>query len=157
MGTEIERKFLTKDGWREEVESSRRLLQGYLAIGEVTVRVREDGKSGWITVKGPTSGISRDEFEYEVPVADARAMLAMCGASVVEKTRHQIPKRDGVWEVDEFAGRNAGLVVAEIELDETDADFDRPAWLGREVTFEPRYTNASLAIRPFELWKQAQE
>jgi adenylate cyclase len=151
MGREIERKFLvTDDAWRAEVRSSRRLRQGYLAIdGKTNVRVRADADRAWLTVKGAGEGISRAEFEYEIPLADAEGLLTLCRDRIIDKTRHLVPAGQHTWEIDEFAGANAGLIVAEIELREESDAFVRPAWLGEEVTTDPRYLNASLAVHPW--------
>ena len=156
MGTEIERKFLVQDdSWRARVSSARQLRQGYLAIdGGNTVRVRTDGQRAWLTVKGRGEGISRPEFEYEVPAGEADDMLALCRGRLVEKTRHLVECHGHTWEVDEFRGANAGLTVAELELDDDTAVFSKPAWLGEEVTTDPRYLNASLAVHPFGSWER---
>ena len=154
MGQEIERKFLVRsDGWREEVSSSHRLRQGYLAIdGKNNVRVRTDGSRAWLTVKGQAEGISRPEFEYEIPAGDAEGLLDLCRGRVIDKTRHLVPGGQHTWEVDEFAGINAGLVVAEIELRAEVEGFAKPSWLGEEVTDDARYLNANLAVHPFSGW-----
>lgn len=154
MGTEIERKFLvTGDTWRKEVRSARRLRQGYLAIdGKSNVRVRTDGERAWITIKGPAEGFTRPEFEYEVAAGDAEGLLSLCRGRVVDKTRHLVPAGVHTWEIDEFAGSNGGLIVAEIELREAAEEFPRPSWLGAEVTSDPRYLNANLAVHPFREW-----
>ncbi len=155
MGIEIERKFLVReDAWRAGVTAVRSLRQGYLAIdGGNTARVRTDGLRAWITIKGRTQGISRAEFEYEVPLADAEGLLALCGERLVEKRRHLVPHEGRTWEVDEFFGANAGLVLAEIELAEADEWVTLPPWLGQEVSADPRYTNARLATHPFGCWE----
>jgi len=154
MGREIERKFLVRSAeWSREATSARPLRQGYLAIDDGnTVRVRTDGQRAWLTIKGRGEGITRPEFEYEIPVADAAALLALCRGRLVEKTRHLVPVGALCWEIDEFAGDNAGLVVAEIELPAEDTPFLQPAWLGEEVTADPRYLNANLAVHPFARW-----
>ena len=154
MGLEIERKFLvTGDAWRSAMTSSRRLRQGYLAIdGQTNVRVRTDGKQSWLTIKGKGEGISRPEFEYEISPVDAESLLEMCHGRVVEKTRHHVPDGDHLWEIDEFDGRNRGLVVAELELRDAAESFGRPPWLGPEVSEDPRYLNANLALHPFAEW-----
>ena len=154
MGREIERKFLVRSAdWHREATSARPLRQGYLAIDDGnTVRVRTDGQYAWLTIKGRGEGITRPEFEYEIPVADAAALLALCRGRLVEKTRHLIPAGALCWEIDEFAGDNAGLVVAEIELPDEDTPVPQPAWLGEEVTADPRYLNANLAVHPFARW-----
>lgn len=154
MGVEIERKFLVvDDAWRRCVESSRDYKQGYLAVdGGTTVRVRTDGDRAWLTIKGRGEGIARPEFEYEIPPAEADALLALCRGRLVAKTRHLVPAGGVVWEIDEFGGDNAGLIVAELELPADNASFSRPAWLGEEVTTDPRYLNANLAVHPFGRW-----
>lgn len=155
MATEIERKFLVKgDTWRAQVESSARISQGYLVANpQVTVRVRLRGDRAFLTIKGGAEGISRDEFEYPIPVADARAMLdGLAALPPVEKVRHLIRVGDHLWELDVFEGANAGLVLAEIELAAEDEPFERPAWAGEEVTADSRYYNAYLARHPFTRW-----
>jgi adenylate cyclase len=154
MGREIERKFLIRStDWTREAISARPLRQGYLAIDDGNnVRVRTDGQSAWLTIKGRGEGITRPEFEYEIPVADAAELFALCHGRVVEKTRHLVPAEMLCWEIDEFTGDNTGLVVAEIELPDEDTPFPQPAWLGEEVTADPRYLNANLAVHPFARW-----
>jgi CYTH domain-containing protein len=126
------------------------MVQGYLCRDpERTVRVRIAGELAWVTIKGATSGCTRVEHEFEVPLAAAQGMLALCLPVVIEKTRHEIRVGGHLWEVDEFHGANAGLVVAEIELGEESEDFEKPQWLGDEVTDDPRYYNASLTERPY--------
>jgi CYTH domain-containing protein len=156
MATEIERKFLVKsDAWREGPPGTE-IRQGYLARGEKhVVRVRLAGDEAFITVKGAGKGISRSEFEYPVPVEDAREMLALCPPPLIEKTRHERHHAGHLWEVDEFHGDNAGLIVAEIELDAEDRDFEKPDWVGEEVSDDPRYLNARLAERPWRDWGAA--
>lgn len=153
MATEIERKFLVKsEAWREGSPGVE-MCQGYLARDkERSVRVRLAGDEAFITVKGAGKGIARSEFEYPVPPADAREMLGLCLPALIEKTRHERPHAGHVWEVDEFHGDNAGLVVAEIGLDAEDRDFEKPEWVGEEVTDDPRYLNACLAERPWRDW-----
>lgn len=157
MGTEIERKFLVDgDGWRGEVTGAgMRIRQGYVETGGgVTVRVRTGGGQGWLTVKGPTLGLARSEFEYRIPVEDAEAMMeGLCGGGVVEKVRYRIDAGGGrTWEVDAYEGENAPLVTAEIELGAEGEAFGRPPWLGREVSGEARFRNSELAARPFGTW-----
>lgn len=154
MGIEIERKFLVaSDAWRAGVSRSTRFSQGYLSRDPArTVRVRLAGEQAFLTIKGATLGAARAEFEYAVPVADARALLAICDGPVVEKVRSLCPYEGMTWEVDEFLGANAGLVLAEIELDTEDQPFARPPWLGAEVTGDARFVNANLAVRPFTSW-----
>ena len=157
MGTEIERKFLvTGDAWR--TANGQRLRQGYLnRHPERTVRVRVAGEQAFLTIKGLTSGFSRSEFEYPVPLADAEAMLALCDGPLVDKVRHVLEFDGARWEVDEFLGDNRGLVVAEIELASERQSFARPPWLGREVTDDVRYFNSSLAARPYATWADPPE
>jgi adenylate cyclase len=155
MATEIERKFLVKnDAWRDQVESAERIAQGYLAAdAAVTVRVRLRGDRAYLTVKGRTQGISRSEFEYPIPVADAEDMLrGLAPLPPVEKVRHLIRSGAHLWELDVFEGANAGLAMAEIELAAEDEPFVLPDWAGEEVTADPRYYNAYLAAHPFTLW-----
>jgi len=152
MAIEIERKFLvTGTGWRQP--AGVRISQGYLNLDkERTVRVRVSDEQGFLTVKGITRGATRAEFEYEVPVADARLMLGMCAGAVIHKVRHLVAYRGRTWEVDEFSGDNAPLVIAEIELQDEAERFERPPWLGEEVTSDPRYYNANLVAAPYSAW-----
>jgi adenylate cyclase len=154
MGIEIERKFLVaNDTWRAQAQHATRFSQGYLSRDPSrTVRVRIAGEQAFLTIKGATRGATRAEFEYAVPVADAQALLTMCDGPVVEKIRHLCLCDGMTWEVDEFLGANAGLVLAEIELEDEAQPFTRPAWLGDEVTGDGRYVNANLAVRPFTRW-----
>ncbi len=154
MAQEIERKFLvTGDAWRELAEGTM-YRQGYLStVEDRTVRVRTVGAKGYLTVKGITVGATRTEFEYEIPVADADTMLdELCIRPLIEKTRHKIPFDGLVWEVDEFAGDNDGLVVAEVELSHEDQELRLPNWIGEEVTGDPRYYNANLVVHPYKAW-----
>lgn len=156
MYAEIERKFLVKDNsWRAETTEVLVLRQGYLATNpDCTVRVRVSGSCAWLTVKGrPTGGVA-PEFEYPVPMEDAALMLDMLARRpIIEKKRHIIPAQDGlVWEVDEFTGDNAGLVLAEIELKTAGQHVPLPLWIDREVTGDIRYYNATLVSNPFTLW-----
>jgi adenylate cyclase len=152
MPTEIERKFLvTGTEWRQA--DSVRIIQGYLCCDKGrTVRVRLAGEKAFLTIKGITKGISRPEFEYEIPIADAEQLLKLCDGQVIEKVRHVVVYKGSKWEVDEFMGENTGLIIAEIELRTEDQIFERPGWLGREVTGEPRYGNAHLASNPYSTW-----
>ena len=156
MPTEIERKFLVKsDAWKDGPPGVE-IRQGYLANDkERSVRVRLAGDKAFITVKGAGEGITRSEFEYPVPLEDAREMLALCLPSLIEKTRHERRHAGHLWEVDEFQGDNDGLVVAEIELDAEDRDFEKPEWAGEELSDDPRYLNACLAERPWREWGRA--
>ncbi|MGH8427049.1 MAG: CYTH domain-containing protein [Gammaproteobacteria bacterium] len=158
MAIEIERKFLVADdGWREAAsDTGEHYQQGYLAFTEhavIRVRLADDGRA-WIGVKEHRIGISRGEYEYAIPTADARELLALAQGTPIEKRRYRVPYSGHVWEVDEFLGANAGLVVAEIELKTVDASFEHPPWLGREVTAERRYYNAALALEPWRNWDE---
>ena len=155
MALEIERKFLVcGDAWRGLTKPVR-MRQGYVpAENHVTVRVRTAGEKAWITLKTPAKNLVRQEFEYEIPVADANAMLdSMCG-SIVEKNRYRIPAAEQglAWEVDEFLGDNAPLITAEIELPNAEFVVKLPEWVGLEVTDDNRYKNNRLAERPYSTW-----
>jgi adenylate cyclase len=155
MGIEVERKFLVSDeSWRDAVTSSTRIVQGYIAqTGSATVRVRIKGDRGFLTIKGLSVGVSRSEFEYEVPVADALAMLdELAQGPVIDKVRHLVPVGGHVWEVDVFAGENAPLVMAEVELADSQEAFVRPDWAGVEVSDDQRYFNVNLARSPYSTW-----
>jgi CYTH domain-containing protein len=149
MPVEIERKFLVaSDGWRKQA-AGQRFCQGYLARADgVTVRVRRAGSRSYLTVKGKPNGLVRPEFEYEVPVEEAEAMFNLCHRPLIEKTRYEVSHAGLVWQVDEFHGDNAGLVLAEVELDHPDQPVDRPAWLGQEVSHDPRFRNSRLSEQP---------
>lgn len=154
MGIEIERKFLVKsDGWRSEGEPVL-LRQGYLSSHpERVVRVRIEGDHAVMTIKSKSVGVSRGEWEYPLPMADAAEFLdRLCEQPVIEKYRRRIAHAGFVWEVDEFLGVNAGLVVAEIELPAEDTPFDKPDWAGDEVTHDPRYLNSNLIAHPYSAW-----
>lgn len=156
MAREIERKFLLADeSWRQGAEG-RYLCQAYFSHGPgCTVRVRIDGNAAFLTLKGRNEGPERLEFEYAVPLEDAREMLqAFAVSPSIEKTRHTVRYDGFIWEIDEFHGANQGLVVAEIELAAPDQVFARPAWLGREVTNEARYYNSCLSQLPYSQWKK---
>jgi adenylate cyclase len=154
MGTEIERKFLVVgDAWRSLAEGTH-YRQGYLSsVKERTVRVRQAGDTGTLTIKGVPVGATRPEYEYEIPADEAHEMIDhLCETPIIEKNRYRIPHGDVTWEVDEFLGVNKGLVVAEVELDSEDQTFERPDWIGQEVTANPKYFNANLVARPFSTW-----
>ena len=152
MGVEIERKFLVKKGLWEALEKpkGKHYRQGYLMNSEDrVVRVRIAGEQGFLTIKGAAEGISRLEYEYEIPKSDAEEMLDWYQPEGTEKIRYRIPEDSGlVWEVDEFLGANEGLIMAEIELTNEDQSFTRPHWLDQEVTHDERYANSNLALRP---------
>ncbi len=154
MAVETERKFLVNgERWRCEATATA-LKQGYISDDtKVAVRVRIAGEQAFLTVKGAKSGISRLEYEYAIPLADAEELLAqLCQRPIIEKTRYTLDYRGLEWVVDEFAGDNAGLVVAEVELDREDQVFERPDWAGEEVTDDPRYLNVNLAKHPYRTW-----
>lgn len=155
MGVEIERKFLVAgEGWRAQGEPVL-LRQGYLSSqAERTVRVRIEGERAVLTIKSKNVGAARGEWEYEIPVAEAAELLdGLCERPLIEKYRRRIPFGGFVWEVDEFLGENADLVVAEIELPAEDAVFAKPDWVGEEVTQDLRYLNSRLIKQPFSTWK----
>ncbi len=153
MGTEIERKFLVSDPSVVEGSSGRELRQGYLSRDPArSVRVRHAGERAYLTVKGPKTGATRGEWEWEIPASDAHDLLAICEGPVLEKTRYIVEFGGRAWEVDVFAGDNAGLVTAEIEIEAEDADVELPPWIGAEVTHDSRYDNVSLARVPFNTW-----
>ena len=154
MGIEIERKFLLAgDAWRSQVLRSAPMEQGYLGGERASVRLRIVGAAAFLNIKSRQGGASRQEFEYPVPLEDARQMLdGLALPGRISKRRHHVRHAGWLWEIDEFDGDNAGLVVAEIELRSEDEAFERPAWLGVEVTCDPRYYNAALAEQPYCRW-----
>lgn len=156
MGKEIERKFLVRDQSYRDGASCRTYRQGYLSTAsDKIVRVRADGLRGYLTIKGPSNGASRTEYEYEIPLSDAEEMLArMCEKPLIEKRRYLVVHEGMTWEVDEFLGENEGLCIAEIELEREDQGFALPPWAGREVTADSRYYNANLVKRPYRSWKE---
>ncbi|KRG39321.1 CYTH domain protein [Stenotrophomonas pictorum JCM 9942] len=161
MGIEIERKFRVRgDGWRAAAHAVIPMAQGYLndvgamdsGAQKASVRVRIQGEAAYLNIKSRQLGHTRQEFEYPVPVGEARELLALCVGGLIDKRRHLV-RHDGLlWEVDEFLGENAGLVVAEVELESADQVFDKPDWAGAEVTDELRYYNLALASRPYAQW-----
>ncbi|MCQ2379904.1 MAG: CYTH domain-containing protein [Victivallaceae bacterium] len=164
MGCEIERKFLVADdSWRRDAASTMRIVQGYARVpdgGELsTVRVRIiDGIRAYLTIKGRHANFARSEFEYEIPLSDAADMLAeFCPGRMIVKNRSIVPAGELKWEVDEFLEGNCGLVVAEIEIPSPDSDFERPPWLGKEVTQDKRYGNGYLSRNPFTTWHAEDE
>lgn len=156
MGIEIERKFLLKDGsWRSEIAQKTSIKQGYLNSEKMrTVRVRVKGQKGFLTIKGKNNNATRKEFEYEIPLSEAEEMLSLCEKPIIEKVRSEIIRGKNLWEVDEFEGENKGLIVAEIELESEDESFEIPAWIGNEVTHDPRYYNSSLISHPYHGWNK---
>lgn len=161
MALEIERKFLViNDAWRARATESQRLRQGYLTAsgdgGRASVRVRVDGRQGFLNIKSVTLGIHRHEFEYVIPLDEANEMLdTLTTGPIIDKTRHRVPHGQHVWEVDEFHGENAGLIVAEIELASVDEPFELPDWVGADVSDDPRYYNVSLVQNPYSRWVHA--
>ena len=148
MAQEIERKFLVKsDAWRAQADEGRLIRQGYLSSNsKATVRVRSfDDREAVITLKGKISGIVRPEYEYPIPIEDARELLDMAQPQVLEKRRFHVPQGELTWEIDVFEGRHQGLVIAEIELDSDTQQVELPEWLGEEVSHDERYYNATLA------------
>lgn len=165
MPIEIERKFLlADDSWRAGVESSEPIAQGYLVGAQAlregharaSVRARLAGDVAWLNIKAARAGIVRTEFDYPIPVADARVLLSELCDGVLEKTRHHVTLDGVLFEIDEFAGDNLGLIVAEVELPAVDAAFPRPSWLGREVSALTRYYNVNLIAHPYRQWSPAE-
>ncbi|HMQ12738.1 MAG TPA: CYTH domain-containing protein [Candidatus Competibacter phosphatis] len=155
MAVEIEHKFLVRDErWRREVERSVRMRQGYLTSdARCSVRVRVAGDQGYLNVKSGTLGIQRSEYEYPIPLAEAEEILdTLCEQPLLEKTRHFVRFGGHLWEIDEFEGDNAGLIVAEVELSRIDEPFDQPDWLGADVSHDIRYYNSQLARHPYRTW-----
>ena len=157
MAAEHERKFLLlSDSWRGSVSSSSLIIQGYLQQQKnCSVRVRlSNHTKATLNIKSATIGVSRQEFEYDIPVADAQQMLdSLCSKPLLEKTRHLISHQGNHWEIDEFSGDNDGLVVAELELEHPQQAFAKPPWLGREVSEDSRYYNTSLQQEPYSTWE----
>ena len=157
MATEIERKFLVAGDFRSEATGKTRIVQGYICSEKGrTVRVRIRGDKGYLTVKGASSpsGLSRYEFEREVPLEDAEQMLRLCEPGAIDKERYLVPCGQHTWEVDVFHGSNEGLILAEIELSAEDEPFERPAWLGKEVSGDRRYYNSTLMRTPYRSFKE---
>ncbi len=161
MGIEIERKFLLKnDNWKSLVTETHMIKQGYLQSGLETsqkssVRIRISNKLANINIKSVDLSMVRQEFEYEIPLHDAEQMLnTLCGDVIIEKTRHYVPYSSHLWEVDVFAGANAGLQMAEIELGSVDESFEKPDWIGDEVTEDRRYYNIYLLKSPYRMWQK---
>jgi len=155
MAQEIERKFLVKGDFKPFVKKETRIIQGYLSsVPERTVRVRTKGEKGFLTIKGigNESGASRYEWESEISTEDAKNLLAICEPGVIDKTRYLVSVGKHTYEVDEFYGENDGLTVAEIELESEDEAFDKPEWLGEEVTGDVKYYNSMLMKNPFKNW-----
>ena len=159
MAVEIERKFLiSSDEWRKDVSSSIPMVQGYLGGRNSTIRVRKSSEGAFLTIKGKASGLVRSEFEYPIPDGDASEILSsLCVDFPVEKIRHIIPAGNGLcWEIDEYLKENHGLFTAEIELPSPDTPFEKPAWLGEEISENKNYTNRSLSRAPYSTWVNGQ-
>jgi adenylate cyclase len=158
---EIERKFLvTSDAFKKEAFAQNRIKQGYLSsVPERTVRVRIKGNKGFLTIKGLSndSGLSRFEWEKEIPIDDAEKLLLLCEAGVIDKIRFEVKTAKHIVEIDEFYGDNEGLIMAEIELESETESFEKPSWLGTEVTNDKRYYNSYLSGNPFKNWKLLSE
>lgn len=163
MGMEIEHKFLiVDDSWRDVAYKVVAMAQGYIndqsaldsGAQQASVRVRIAGDEGFLNLKSRDMGPTRQEFDYPIPLGDARALLALCVGGTIEKRRHYVNYSGHVWEIDEFLGDNAGLVVAEIELASVGEGFDKPAWAGADVTDLSRYYNLALASRPYSQWSE---
>lgn len=156
MATEIERKFLVLDErWRRQAAAGIFMRQGYLSGGQQSsIRVRLQGEQAFLNIKSATLGVSRREYEYAIPIKDADELLDhFCDGPLIEKTRYEVEYAGHVWEVDVFAGDNAGLVVAEIELGSEDEAFEKPPWVGAEVSYDPRYYNVCLVKHPYKDWR----
>ncbi|MCL2937858.1 MAG: CYTH domain-containing protein [Trichodesmium sp. MAG_R02] len=154
MAIEIERKFLVRgNGWRNQAVG-KVYRQGYMYTEYgITLRARVVGDRGYLTIKGPRLGNSRAEYEYEIPLKDAEEMLnSLCTSPLIEKVRYQVHHGKFVWEVDEFAGENQGLILAEVELDDENQTVELPEWLGEEVSHDQRYYNSSLSKNPWKNW-----
>ena len=156
MSIEIERKFLVTGDFKSQACSSSRIRQGYIASGRCTVRVRIRDDKGYLTIKGPldSAGLSRYEFETEVPLRDAEELMRLCEPGIVDKRRYLVRAGRHVFEVDEFYGDNEGLVVAEVELSDEQETFEKPDFIGREVTGDRRYYNSHLRTYPYKLWRE---
>lgn len=156
MSVEIERKFLVKnEQWRQYVREEQHITQGYIKAEDATVRIRcyKDDRTAEITVKGKRNGISRLEFEYDIPYADAREMQdKLCQTGLVEKTRHLLKYKGMLWELDEFHGANEGLLIAEVELVDEHQVIAIPGWAGDDVSYESKYRNSRLCIYPYQDW-----
>jgi len=155
MAIEIERKFLLRnDSWRAQADAGQLIRQGYLtASGMASIRVRVTGVAANLNIKSATLGITRQEFEFPIPLADANQLLdTLAEGPLIEKTRYHVRHGEHTWEIDVFAGDNQGLEVAEIELQHAEETFQRPHWLGAEVSDDPRYYNVSLVKHPYKDW-----
>ena len=155
MATEIERKFLDTGDFSRQVTSAQRIVQGYICSQPGrTVRVRIRGEEGFLTIKGASDekGLSRYEFEQKIPLADAEELLKLCEPGAIDKMRNLVPAGKHTWEIDVFHGENEGLILAEIELASEDEPFERPDWIGQEVSGDRRYYNSMLTKHPYKQW-----
>lgn len=155
MSLEIERKFLVKGDFKKDAASQEEIIQGYLSsVPERSVRIRVKGKKAYLTIKGLSneSGLSRYEWEKEIPVTEAKELLQLCEPGIIDKVRYYVPAGNHTFEVDVFRGENEGLIVSEVELSDEGELFEKPDWLGEEVTGDKRYYNASLTKNPFINW-----
>ena len=154
MAIEIERKFLVRgNGWRSQAVGQV-YRQGYMSTEDgITLRARVVGDQGYLTIKGPSFGNSRSEYEYEIPLEDAQEMLnSLCSSPLIEKVRYKVDHGEFIWEVDEFAGENQGLIVAEVELNDENQKVELPDWIGEEVSQDKRYSNSNLSKNPWKNW-----
>lgn len=159
MATEIEHKFLLRDDrWRQKIERSVRIRQGYLTSdARCSVRVRVAGDQGFLNLKSGTLGIQRSEYEYPIPLDEAEEILdTLCEKPLLEKTRYYLHFGEHLWEIDEFSGDNAGLIVAEVELSQPDEPFAQPDWIGEDVSHDIRYFNSQLARHPYLTWRDSE-
>jgi adenylate cyclase len=149
MALEIERRFrVSSDAWRASVARSTRITQGYLAITEYSViRVRVRDTKGYVTIKSRDGGLAREEFEYPIPLDDARSLLTLCGQKILEKIRHEVPYAGYCWEIDEYLEPLEGLIIAEVEMQSASEDPPRPPWIGDDITLDGSFSNAALAQR----------
>ncbi|MGB0868882.1 MAG: CYTH domain-containing protein [Flavobacteriales bacterium] len=157
MAIEIERKFLINKHLWEKAKKPKgeKIMQAYLSSSpESTVRVRSKGNKGYLTVKGKSTGISRVEYEYEIPISDVKKMINTLNLSCIEKIRYEIKIGNHIWEIDEFHGENSGLIVAEIELSNESELFEKPIWILDEVSDDIKYYNSQLLKHPFKQWKK---
>ena len=155
MNMEIERKFLVTGEYKSLASKSYRIAQGYLSSSPGrTVRIRTKGDKGYITIKGKSneSGLSRYEWEKEIPINEAKELLMLCEQGIIDKIRYEVVFQNQKYEVDEFYGKNEGLTIAELELESETTSFSKPVWLGEEITGDKRYYNAQLSIKPFKHW-----
>ncbi|MBR4045345.1 MAG: CYTH domain-containing protein [Alistipes sp.] len=158
MAQEIERKFLVVGEYKHLAHSSFHLMQGYIASGRRTVRVRVSDNRAWLTIKGPSrnGGLSRFEWEREIDIKDAMELMQLSEGALIDKCRYLVEYEGHTFEVDEFYGDNEGLIIAEVELQSEDEEFARPAWLGMEVTGVKRYYNSHLRSYPYKDWSKTE-